>query len=364
MRILYGVQGTGNGHLSRARVVAKSLAKHDIQVDYFFSGRQPQQFFDMQAFGDYRVCAGLTFVTQKGRVSIPKTLMHNSAIELWRDIRELDLSGYDLLLNDFEPVSAWAARRQGVPSIGISHQASLKYPVPKVGNSWFNNWLLENFAPVDQALGCHWHHFGYPILPPFVDVSRCAVEHSHDILVYLPFESPQAIAELLHPFHDYRFMVYHSQAAPVALPEHILWHGFDREGFKADLASCGGVIANAGFELASEALTLGKKLLVKPLLGQFEQLSNVAALELLAAADSMMTLEPQTVKRWLKRGSPEPINYPDVGDLLVPWLLAGNWQDSQSLCRELWQQVTLPDTWFSKQDARALSGLPLGSLIR
>ncbi len=100
------------------------------------------------------------------------------------------------------------------------------------------------------------------------------------------------------------------------------------------------------------------------MLGQFEQLSNVAALELLAAADSMMTLEPQTVKRWLKRGSPEPINYPDVGDLLVPWLLAGNWQDSQSLCRELWQQVTLPDTWFSKQDARALSGLPLGSLIR
>ncbi len=290
--------------------------------------------------------------------------MHNSAIELWRDIRELDLSGYDLLLNDFEPVSAWAARRQRVPSIGISHQASLKYPVPKVGNSWFNDWLLENFAPVDQALGCHWHHFGYPILPPFVDVSRCAVEHSHDILVYLPFESPQSIAELLHPFHDYRFMVYHSQAAPVALPEHILWHGFDREGFKADLASCGGVIANAGFELASEALTLGKKLLVKPLLGQFEQLSNVAALELLAAADSMMTLEPQTVKRWLKRGSPEPINYPDVGDLLVPWLLAGNWQDSQSLCRELWQQVTLPDTWFSKQDARALSGLPLGSLIR
>lgn len=45
MRILYGVQGTGNGHLSRSRVVAKALAKHDIQVDYFFSGRQPEQFF-------------------------------------------------------------------------------------------------------------------------------------------------------------------------------------------------------------------------------------------------------------------------------------------------------------------------------
>ncbi|MBP7664242.1 MAG: glycosyltransferase, partial [Shewanella sp.] len=39
MRILYGVQGTGNGHLSRARVMAKALMKQDIEVDFLFSGR-------------------------------------------------------------------------------------------------------------------------------------------------------------------------------------------------------------------------------------------------------------------------------------------------------------------------------------
>jgi uncharacterized protein (TIGR00661 family) len=39
------------------------------------------------------------------------------------------------------------------------------------------------------------------------------------------------------------------------------------------------VICGAGFELAGESLQLGKKLLVKPLKGQFEQLSNALALE-------------------------------------------------------------------------------------
>jgi uncharacterized protein (TIGR00661 family) len=36
---------------------------------------------------------------------------------------------------------------------------------------------------------------------------------------------------------------------------------------------------NAGFELASEAMFLGKKILVKPLAGQMEQLSNALVID-------------------------------------------------------------------------------------
>ncbi|QSX40494.1 MJ1255/VC2487 family glycosyltransferase [Shewanella cyperi] len=345
MKILYGVQGTGNGHLSRARVMAKALANSDIEVDFLFSGRKREQFFDMQAFGDFQVKQGLTFVTHAGSISVPRTLKHNLPPRFWGEIRELDLSGYDLVLNDFEPVSAWAARRQKVPSIGISHQAALRFPVPKVGNTWWNEMLLNYFAPADVALGCHWHHFGFPILPPFVDVDRVQAEHSHDILVYLPFEAPADIVALLAPFDGYRFLVYHAAAPAQTPPEHIVWHGFNREGFRADMAQCGGVIGNAGFELASEALTLGKKLLVKPLIGQFEQLSNVAALQLLGAAHSMMHLSQDALRHWLKAPQPRPVAYPGVGDALVEWLKGGNWHDSRSLCDGLWAQVDLPETW-------------------
>ncbi|MGL5664769.1 MAG: MJ1255/VC2487 family glycosyltransferase [Shewanella sp.] len=345
MRILYGVQGTGNGHLSRARVMAKALIEHNIQVDFLFSGRKPEHFFDMECFGEYRVQAGMTFATHSGRVNVPQTVRQNCSLSLLKDIQALDLSCYDLVLNDFEPVSAWAARRQGVPSIGISHQAALTHPVPKLGSTWFNELLLNYFAPVDVALGCHWHHFGFPILPPFVEVDASPIEHTHQILVYLPFEEADAIAAFFKPFTDYQFLVYHAKQPTAPLADHIQWHGFNRDGFKQHLASCGGVIGNAGFELASEALTLGKKLLVKPLIGQFEQLSNVAALQLLGAGDSMMSLDMGVVKRWLKAASPNPIAYPQVGDALVKWICSGQWQHTAPLCDDLWSQVKLPDTW-------------------
>jgi len=73
----------------------------------------------------------MTFVTESGRVNTAKTVMSNMKTSILSEIKQLDLSGYDLVLNDFEPVSAWAAKQQNVPSIAISHQAALQYPVPK-----------------------------------------------------------------------------------------------------------------------------------------------------------------------------------------------------------------------------------------
>ncbi|WP_434939810.1 MJ1255/VC2487 family glycosyltransferase [Shewanella sp. HL-SH8] len=349
MKILYGVQGTGNGHISRARVMAKAMKNKGVDVDFLFSGRPAEHYFDMQEFGDYRVRKGLSFATDNGRINLLKTAQKTVSRSIFNEVKQLDVRGYDLVLNDFEPVTAWAAKQQGVKSISISHQAALQHSVPKQGGSWLDEVILNHFAPVDIGLGCHWHHFGFPILPPFVEVSPSDIQYGHQILVYLPFESADSIAEFLAPFDDYQFYVYHSTKPIKPLPEHIQWHGFSRDGFKLHLSQCGGVIANAGFELASEAMALGKKLLVKPLIGQFEQSANVAALELLAAADSMQTLDKSKLTRWLKAPSPKAIRYPQVGDKLVDWLKTGEWQQPQQLCDQLWDQVELPENWHKRQ---------------
>jgi hypothetical protein len=68
---------------------------------------------------------------------------------------------------------------------------------------------MHHFAPVEIALGCHWHHFGFPILAPFVEMSPNGVDHSHQNLVYLPFEYADRIAAFLAPFDQYYFFVYH-----------------------------------------------------------------------------------------------------------------------------------------------------------
>lgn len=48
MKILYGVQGTGNGHIARARAMANAFAAQHCQVDFLFSGRDPKRYFSME----------------------------------------------------------------------------------------------------------------------------------------------------------------------------------------------------------------------------------------------------------------------------------------------------------------------------
>ena len=136
MKLLYGVQGTGNGHIARARIMASALEERDdISVDFVFTGRAPEKYFDMEVFGEYRTFTGLSFITKAGRVDKWATVKEANVSRLIKDVKAFDTSGYDLLVNDFEPVTAWAAKRQGLPSISISHQAAFAYDVPKSGNT-------------------------------------------------------------------------------------------------------------------------------------------------------------------------------------------------------------------------------------
>ncbi len=43
MKILYGAQATGNGHVTRARAMAPTFNKAGLDVDYLFSGRDPEK---------------------------------------------------------------------------------------------------------------------------------------------------------------------------------------------------------------------------------------------------------------------------------------------------------------------------------
>ena len=89
MKILYGVQGTGNGHLTRARAMARALARYpQVHVDWLFSGRERGDFFDMECFGAWQWRRGLSFATRAGRVRPLATLRQLSPGEFLRDMRE------------------------------------------------------------------------------------------------------------------------------------------------------------------------------------------------------------------------------------------------------------------------------------
>ncbi|HHQ4778399.1 TPA: MJ1255/VC2487 family glycosyltransferase [Aeromonas veronii] len=342
MRILFGVQGTGNGHISRSRTLARALRTAGVEVDYLFSGRSADCYFDMEEFGAYRAFPGLTFVSHEGRVSPWRTLQAASPLTFWRDLRSLDCSEYDLVVSDFEPLTAHAARRYGKPSLTVSHQASFKWPIPRWGENGISRQLMRHFAPVDQPLGLHWFHFGHPLLPPVIDPIAAAPDNG-EILVYLPFEQTEAIAALLSRFGQQRFVCFHPAIRTPSQWRNLRFEPPSRQGFIAVLAGCRGVISNAGFELASEALTLGKKLLVKPLVGQFEQLSNGKTLEMMGLATLMDVLDANLVRTWLDSASPGAVCYPDVAGELARWLAAGADESVASLSRRLWARTLFPE---------------------
>ena len=340
MKILYGIQATGNGHITRARTLAREFAKSDIEVDYLFSGRPCDGLFNMEPFGEFRCLHGMTFVTENGRVSNFKTLMQNNFIRFIREIRFLDLSPYDLVITDYEPVSAWAARLGGKQSIGIGHQYAFNHAIPIAGDNFVTRLVMRSFAPAAASLGMHWHHFNAPILPPLIEPNALeACSGSDKILVYMAFDEIEQIVDWLRPFDEYQFYIYCAVDKP-SDSGNIHLRPFSRNGFLNDLASCSGVISNAGFELLSEAIQYGKKLMVKPVRGQMEQISNALAIQQLGYGDAIENFDTERIKNWLAKPNPEPRPYPNVAREIVKWLESGMKKSREVLARRLWERYS------------------------
>jgi uncharacterized protein (TIGR00661 family) len=169
MKIFYGVQGTGNGHITRARVMAKELYEAGYDVTFQFTGRPQDQYFDMDIFNGYQLRTGLTFNTDKGQVNYLKTVIESKPIRFIQDVKALDFSDYDLVISDFEPVTAWAAKTQKKQVLGIGHQYAFNHDIPRTGSDPLADTVMKYYAPADIGIGLHWHHFGQPILPPIIE---------------------------------------------------------------------------------------------------------------------------------------------------------------------------------------------------
>lgn len=345
MKLLYGVQGTGNGHISRARMMAQHFAEKNVDVQFLFTGRAPEQYFDMEVFGDYQLRDGLSFATDKGSISAIKTLAQIKPLTFIRDVRKLDLSSYDAVITDFEPVTAWAGRLQKKPVIGVGHQYAFGYTdVPQSGVDLRNRLIMKFFAPVQYRLGLHWDSFNANIAPPIInpDEIRQPCTTPPHILVYLPFEDQQQVSDALLKFPNQKFIQY----APQLQREergNISRRPTSLHDFKHDLCHAKGVICNAGFELISECLHMGIPALAKPVAGQSEQLGNAAALQQLGAATVMYDFSASHIETWLANiPAQTPRHYPDVAAAICDWLLSGQWHDSTALVSTLWEQTGRP----------------------
>ncbi|MGJ8693225.1 MAG: MJ1255/VC2487 family glycosyltransferase [Thalassotalea sp.] len=338
MKILYGIQGTGNGHISRARVLANKLARYpNLEITYLFSGRAKKDFFDMEAFGDFLHVAGLTFISKNGKIDHFSTAKQNNLLRFYQDIKSLNVEQYDLVITDFEPVTAWAAKTKNKPVLGIGHQYAFGENTPLAGDNYFTRLIMRKFAPAKHSFGLHWHPYSDNILPPIIDTDIVSSNENKHVLVYLPFEDQTQVTAMLTQIPNVNFVQY-SPDLSNQTKANVETRTTNYLGFKKDLVAASAVICNSGFELISECLHLGLPILTKPLNGQMEQHSNALALQQLQHATVVKALTLENIARWCQEQiKPNAKPLPDVAGAIAHAIVNNQWRDAKPLSAQLWQ---------------------------
>lgn len=354
MNILYGVQGTGHGHLVRSAAMVAGLRSRGHEVHCLLTGRSSAAFADPEIRTSHTLLEGFTGQAAGGRVRMLRTLGQLRVARFLRDVRSFDASRFDLVLTDYEPVSAWIARRCRRPSIGVGHLYAFHGRLRLPGRTGPARWMLRLFGPVytpvRTAVGLHWHRFGGASLPPTISPDLVAAARAEPppgagerFLVYLPAESEQSITALFGRMPQHRFVAYRPAPEPVERGN-VSIRPYNRAAFVADLVACSGVITNAGFSLVSEALHLGRRLLVQPIGGHPEQFLNGRALTVLGLGTVVERLTVDAVEAWIGTPEPVPMNYPDVTGRLIDWIDDGAVRPVDDLATETWREVSWQPT--------------------
>ena len=110
IKILYAFQGTGNGHVARARDLVPRLSNY-AEVDVLVAGTQSDLNLDFPI--KYRRY-GLTMVyDSKGAVSYWQSFIRNKPLRFIIDVLSLPVKEYDAVFIDFEAVASYACLLRG-----------------------------------------------------------------------------------------------------------------------------------------------------------------------------------------------------------------------------------------------------------
>jgi uncharacterized protein (TIGR00661 family) len=284
--ILYGVNGEGAGHSTRAREVIAHLEAqgHKVHVASFDRGlRNLQNDFDVTEID------GLRLAYVQNRVRYGKTVLRNlrnvphAARSIHSLAKKAKAWNLGIVITDYEPITCHLGHKLRLPIIAIDNQhlltdAEITYPreyrkeaaaaklVTRLMTPRANAYLVTTFfkAPLKKKRTF--------LFPPILrqEILQARPKESDHVLVYVTSPAP-GLAALLRNIRQ-RFICY----------------GFDRtdedcnisyrkpslDSFLEHLLTCRAVIANAGFSLISEALHLGKPYLAWPVRRQFEQVFN------------------------------------------------------------------------------------------
>lgn len=280
MKIFYAVQATGNGHISRAMELLPHLQQYG-SVDIFLSGNNSNLTLDAPI--KYRSKGLSLYYNCNGGLDFWKVFRGYEPFRLKQEIKDLPVEKYDLIINDFDYITASACAKKKIPSVNFGHQASFQSvhtPRPSA-KSTAGEWILKNYAKAGRYIGLHFKAYDDFIFTPVIkkEILDAEPTDGNYVTVYLPSYCEQQLITIFQVFPDIRFEIFCSPTTQPKKQGNITLLPVDKALFNQSFIHCSGIITGGGFETPAEALHLGKKIITIPIRSQYEQQCNAAALK-------------------------------------------------------------------------------------
>lgn len=325
MKVLYAIQGTGNGHVSRANEIIP-LLQNKCELDILISGTQADVGIIQPVKYNRK---GFSFIFgKKGGIDFYKTIKQFQSKRFLNEIKNLPVQEYDLVINDFEPISAWACKIKNVPCIAMSHQYAVLHPAsPKPAKADPFAWMvLKYYAPCKTGVGFHFKSFAENIFTPVIrsEIRNATLTNLGHYTVYLPAYDDDKLVSFFSKFKNVQWQIFSKHTKKTYRLNNCSIQPVSAAAFTISFTSCAGILCGAGFETPAEALYMGKKLLIVPMKHQYEQHCNAAgAAELgVPVIKKLKKKYVHLVDAWINDSKVIQVDYQDETSKIIDQVLS------------------------------------------
>ena len=294
MKILFGVQTEGNGHITQCIATKQYLQSQGIEVTTAFAAKKkrglPKYFTDEFNVIDYN---GFDFVFDNvGRVVIWKTILNN-IFELPRLIVSfikicviIQKEKPDAIFNYYEPlVGLTALFFKNIKYVSFGHQYAMDSVIyPRINGYIVQKLFLSIINKITsiraKIVALSYYEFNDATMivsPPILRAESYNVSDKKEdfVLVYLMNEDmlPQLISQA-KKYPDINIQCFTKLTKQYDELPNLKLFNLDGKLFQEKMKVCKSVVCSGGFETSAEAIYQNKPLLMIPMPNHYEQHAN------------------------------------------------------------------------------------------
>ena len=294
MKILFGVQTEGNGHITQCIATKQYLQSQGIEVTTAFAAKKkrglPKYFTDEFNVIDYD---GFDFVFDNvGRVVIWKTIVKNT-FELPRLIVSfikicsiIQKEKPDAIFNYYEPlVGLTALFFKNIKYVSFGHQYAMDSVIyPRINGYIVQKLFLSIINKITsiraKIVALSYYEFNDTTMivsPPILRAESYSISDKKEdfVLVYLMNEDmlPQLISQA-KKYPDINIQCFTKLTKQYDELPNLKLFNLDGKLFQEKMKVCKSVVCSGGFETSAEAIYQNKPLLMIPMPNHYEQHVN------------------------------------------------------------------------------------------